>query len=50
MKGLLKFTLLLCILKSMNHWLFWDIDYKIIYFITILTIIICIIHNKRSDC
>lgn len=32
----------------MNHWLFWNIDNKIIYFITILTIIICIIHNKRK--
>lgn len=32
----------------MNHWLFWNIDYKTIYFITILTIIICIIHNKRK--
>ena len=48
MKGLLKFTLLLCILKSMNYWVFWSIDSKLIYFAAVFSIIVCISNKKRQ--
>lgn len=48
MKGLLKFTLLLCILKSMNYWVLWSIDSKLIYFAAVFSIIVCISNKKRQ--
>ena len=48
MKGLLKFTLLLCILKSMNYWVFWNFNTRNVYILTLLSILICIIHKKKQ--
>lgn len=48
MKGLLKFTLLICILKSMNHWALWTIDSKLIYLCVLLSMIICISNKKMQ--
>lgn len=48
MKGLLKFTLLLCILKSMNYWVFWNFNTRYVYILTLLSILICIIHKKKQ--
>ena len=48
MKGLLKFTLLLCILKSMNYWVLWNIDNKLIYLCALSSIIICIMHKTKQ--
>ena len=48
MKGLLKLTLLLCILKSMNHWAFWNINTRYVYILTLLSMLICILHNNKQ--
>ena len=48
MKGFLKFTLLLCLLKSMNHWAFWDIDAKLLYLLAVVSIVICISERKNE--
>lgn len=46
MKELLKFSLLLCILKSMNYWMLWYTNTRIIYLFTLLLIVICVSQKK----
>lgn len=48
MKELVKFTLLLCMLKSMNYWVLWDIDNKLINLCALSSIIICVLHKKKQ--
>lgn len=48
MKSLLKFSFLLCILKSMNYWMLWYTNTRIVYLLTLLLIIICV-RNKQID-
>lgn len=48
MKSLLKFSFLLCILKSMNYWMLWYTNTRIVYLLTLLLIIICV-SNKQID-
>lgn len=48
MKELLKFTFLLCILKSMNYWVFWNFNTRYVYLLTLLSILVCIIHKKKQ--
>lgn len=48
MKGFLKFTLLLCILKSINHWVFWDFNTRYIYILALLSIVVCVMHKKKT--
>lgn len=48
MKGLLKFTLLLCVLKSMNHWVSWSIDTKMVYLVTFFSALLCVSQRKKE--
>lgn len=48
MKALLKFSLLLCVLKSVNYWMLWYTNTRIIYLITLLLIAVCV-YKKRIE-